>query len=151
MKGNRFRIYDAEADSDITDLWTTPEGMQEWMDWVTRTKFWRENSSVRHIKVQFPVVGAMSGAYKFTDEGERRVAEISFGPFSLCLLTAVHELTHLTKNLYREGVSNEQDHGPAFATMELRVVKRYISAKEARLLEMSFVKHGVKFDANWNE
>ena len=150
IKGNRYRIYDAEADSGITDLWTTPEGMQAWMDWVGTTKFWKENSSVRHIKVRYPIVGPMSGAFKFTDEGERRVAEISLGAFSLCLLTAVHELTHLTKNLYREGVTNEQDHGPAFASMELRMVRRYLSAKEALLLEKSFDRHRVKFDINWN-
>ena len=147
-KGNRYRIYEAEAD--IGELWTTPEGMQVWMDWVCRTKWWRDNSSVRHIKVKYPTVGQMSGAHKFTGEGERRIAEISFGAFSLCLMTACHEITHLTKNLYREESTHEWDHGRAFASMELRVVKRYIDAKTAKGLEASFLDHGVDYDPAWN-
>lgn len=147
-KGNRYRIY--EAETGIGELWTTPEGMQAWMDWVVNTKFWKDNSTVRHIKVKYPVVGPMSGAYKFSGEGERRVAEISFGAFSLCLMTACHEITHLTKNLYREESTNEQDHGRAFATMELRVVKRYIDVRTAQELAAAFKDHGVDFDEDWN-
>ena len=148
MKGNRYRIY--EAEEGIGELWTTPDGMQAWMDWVCGTKFWEDNSTVRHIKVKYPIVGPMWGAFKFTAEGERRVAEISFGAFSLCLMTACHEITHLTKNLYWEESTNERDHGRAFATMELRVVKRYINARAAKELEASFKTHKVDFDPNWN-
>jgi hypothetical protein len=147
----RYRLYEAEDASGIGELWTTPDGMQAWLDWVARTKFWRENSSVRHFKVRYPVPGQMSGARKFTGEGERRVAEISFGPFSLCMLTALHEITHLTKNLYSEGFDDEQDHGRAFATMELRIVKRYLSAESAAKLADKFTEYGVEFDPAWRE
>lgn len=147
----RYRLYEAEDASEVGDLWTTAEGMQAWLDWVVRTKFWRENSSVRHIKIRYPVTGQMSGARKFTGEGERRVAEISFGPFSLCMLTALHEITHLTKNLYSESFDQEQDHGRAFVTMELKVVKRYLSAEQAQILADKFAEMGVEFDPTWRE
>jgi hypothetical protein len=152
--GNRDRIYKAEKAAGLTGgPGATPEGMQAWLDWVARTKFWQEVSSVRHFKVKYPVVGQMSGAWKFSGEGERRVAEISYGPFSLSHGGGCHEITHLTKNLFHEGTDQaamERDHGVAFATMYLRIVKRYMSADDARVLAAAFLDYGVKFDASWN-
>jgi hypothetical protein len=154
MKGNRERIYDAEIEAGLTvGPGATPEGMQAWLDWVARSKFWQENSSVRHFKVVYPSMGKMSGIVKFSGEGERRVAEVHYRPFSMSEGGACHEITHITKNLYREGTSvedMERDHGPAFATMYLRVVKRYISAGTARRLEKAYIKHKVNYDAGWN-
>jgi hypothetical protein len=152
--GNRERIYRAEKEAGLTSgPGATLDGMQAWLDWVARTKFWGEVSSVKHFKAKYPVVGQMSGAWKFSGEGERRVAEISYGPFSMSHGGACHEITHLTKGLFHEGTdvaAMERDHGPAFANMYLRIVKRYISADDARTLERAFIKHKVKFDANWN-
>jgi len=151
-RGNRERIYDAERDAGLCNgPGATLEGVQAWFDWAVKTKFWKDNSTVRHVRAKYPVVGKMSGAYKFSGEGERRIAEVEFGVWSLAEGTVMHESTHLMKNLYREGADDEQDHGPAFASMYLRVVKRYMGAGWAASLEKEFIKHEVKYDANWEE
>jgi len=151
-RGNRYKIYNAEQRAGLNSgPGATPEGMQAWLDWVATTKFWKENSSVRHFRVKYPAhPGGMSGATKFMGEGERRIAEIAFGPFSMSLGRACHEATHLTKGLYREGNDDEQDHGSAFATMYLRVVKRYMDMESALDLEAAFNYFKVVYDKNWN-
>jgi hypothetical protein len=152
MKSNRWRIYQAEADAGLNSGPGAPvEGVQAWFDWAIKTKWWQANSAVWHARVIYPSVGKMSGVIKFSGEGERRVAEIHFGVWSMSAGGTMHEATHLMKGLYREGSDDDQDHLSAFATMYLRVIKRYMSKDWAHKLEHEFLEHEVDFDHAWEK
>lgn len=139
MAKQRYKIYDVENAAFGSQLYTTADGMQAWLDWICRTKWWKERSKIKHVQVVFPVVGKMSGA---TKEGPH-LARIEFGPFSLCQLTACHELGHVLT--WDEAASDEEDHGPKFVGTYLRVVKRYMTAEAARKLASDFDEVGIKY------
>jgi len=138
LANQRYKIY--ESEDALDDAWTTPEGMQAWLDWVVKTKFWKERSKVKHIRVVYPVVGAMSGAIKETPH----LACIQFGAFSLTMITACHEISHIL-TWPGDDSTPEEDHGPKFAAMVLEVCKRYISVKIAKKLQKQFDDRGVKY------
>lgn len=138
MAKQRYKIYAAE--DIMEDVYTTPEGMQTWFDWIVKTKWWRDRSKVKHIKVVFPVTGAMSGAVK----NAPHLATISFGVFSLSHMTACHELAHILA-WPGDDTTSEEDHSPHYAGTYLSVVQRYVSAKAAKKLRAEFDKRGVKY------
>lgn len=138
MPNQRYKLYASEEALD--DTWTTPEGMQAWFDWVVKTKFWKERSKVKHVQVVFPVVGAMSGAYK---DGPH-LARIEFGVFSLTMITACHELAHIL-TWPGDDSTPEEDHGPRFAAMMLAVCKRYITVALAKKLQAQYDKRKIKY------
>jgi len=136
MARQRQKIYSIEADFPVGG-YTTIEGMQLWLDWVTRTKWWHDHTTNRHVRAKYST--AMSGANKVDDLN----ADIGFFVFSLCQLTACHELAHVIGWL--PGKDHERDHGPKFAGIYLALVKRYIGVRTAASLEKVFVEKGVKF------
>ena len=138
MANQRYKIYKIE--NNLTACWTTPEAMQAWFDWIVKTKWWKERSKIKHVKVIFPVVGKMSGAFKEAPH----LARIEFGVFSLCQQTACHELAHVLA-WPGDDTTPEEDHGPKFVAMYLQVVKRFMSAEEAKLLQREFDDRGVKY------
>jgi len=142
MIKQRYKLYACEA-----KVWpyrgsTTPEAGQLWFDWVARTKWWRDHSPIRHFRLKFPCFGKMSGIILDGD-----VAEVEYGAFSLTLQNFVHDLAHILD--YHPGASREQmerDHSPVFAGFLLALVKRYMSADEAKELQSAFDDAGVKYD-----
>jgi len=119
----------------------TPEAAQGFYDWISRTKWWRTHSDVRHMRVRYPVFGSLSGIVMDGD-----VAVISFGPFSLTKPCMIHELGHVLD--YHPGTSAaamERDHDPKFAGILLALVRRYMSAGEADRLEKEFTSRSVKW------
>ena len=139
MPKQRYKIYKVE-DKIASDS-TTSEGMQMWLDWVVRTKWWKERSKIKHVRVVFPTVGKMSGAEK---EGPH-LACIKFGAFSLDQLTACHELGHILA--WDADANDEEDHGPRFVATYLSIVKRFISAEFARDLANDFDEAGVRYSS----
>jgi len=137
LSKQRYKIYKIEEDYNPPS--TTPEAMQMWFDWVVKTKFWRDRSKVKHVKVVFPVVGKMSGA---TKDGPH-LAKIDFGVFSLNQLSACHELAHILT--WDAEADDEGDHGPRFVGMYLETVKRFYGAEQAKLLQKDFDEKGVKY------
>jgi hypothetical protein len=135
----RYKIY--AADEQMADVWATPDGMQAWLDWVVKTKWWRDRTKIKHVKVNYPSPGKMSGAVK---DGPH-LARIDFGPFSLTQLTACHELAHVLT--WDAEADPEGDHGPRFAGMFLAVCHRYISAQFSRKLAAAFDAKGVSYSA----
>ena len=137
----RYKIYKAEW---ATWPWygsPTPEAAQGWYDWVARTKWCRDHSPIRHFRVVYPVFGKLSGV-----EIDGDTCIIDFGPFSLTWPNMVHELGHPLD--YHEGKDRdamERDHNDVFAGIYLALVKRYISADDAILLQNEFVKRDVKW------
>lgn len=130
------KIYDLE-DSYSSDN-TTPEAMQAWIDWILRTKWWRDRSKIRHVRVVFPVVGKKSGAFR----EEATWARIEFGVFSLCRQTACHELAHILT--WNEDGDDEEDHDDIFAGMYLSLCRRFISAKWGEKMEKDFDEEDIK-------
>jgi hypothetical protein len=149
-KSNRWKIYDAERDAGLNGgPGGTLEGVQAWYDWAIKTKWWREHSVVRHVRVIYPSVGKMSGVIKFFGEGERRVAEVHYGVWSMSEGGTMHEATHMMKGLLISGADDDRDHLQAFATMYLRVVKRYMGKWSADKLAEQFLIHKVDWDREW--
>jgi hypothetical protein len=138
----RKKLYDCE-DAVWPEYGTpTPEAAQGWYDWVARTKWWRDHSSVKHIRIKYPVFGKFSGIVL-----EDNVAVVEFGPFSLVKECLLHELGHVLD--YHEGTGEaamERDHNPKFAGILLALVRRYMSAGEADELQKEFEARKVRWD-----
>jgi len=130
------KIYDLENAYSSDN--TTPEAMQAWIDWILRTKWWRDRSKIRHIRVVFPIVGKKSGAYR----EEATWARIEFGVFSLSRQTACHELSHILA--WNEEGDDEEDHDDIFAGMYLSLCRRFISAEWSGKMETDFDEKGIK-------
>ena len=137
----RAKIYAAEKEAWPACGSPTPEAAQGWYDWVARTKYWRDRSPIRHFRVIYPVFGKLSGV-----EVDGDTCIIEFGPFSLTLPGMVHELGHPLD--YHPGTDREameRDHNEVFAGIYLALVRRYISAEDADLLQSKFEEKGVKW------
>lgn len=133
----RKKIYRIEDDMPADN--TTPEAMQAWFDWIVQRPWWQKLTDVVHVRVVFPIVGKQSGAYKEADNWAR----IEFGVFSLCRLTACHELAHIL--MWRPRGDAECDHDEYFAGMYLFVIKKLCSAEDAREMAKHFAQNGVKW------
>jgi hypothetical protein len=137
----RHKLYDSE-----NDVWPeygtpTPDAAQGWYDWITRTKWWRDRSTVKHIRLKYPIFGKLSGIVL-----EDNVAVVEFSPFSLTKECLLHELGHVLD--YHPGTSEaamERDHNPTFAGILLALVGRYMSADEAKKLAAAYEARGVKW------
>jgi hypothetical protein len=138
-KGNRYRIYDAER-SPNRMYFTTTDAAQGWLNWVCRTKWWKERTTIKHIDLQYPSY-SMSGSTKIDDT----LAKVEIYCYSLDVLTLCHEITHLI-DWRPKTLSQEKCHDARFAGIELLVVKRYMGLWWYNELLRSFEKEGVKFD-----
>lgn len=138
MPKQRYKIYDAERELPGV-YFSSFEAAQGWLDWVCRTKWWKEHSTIRHIKLIYPTY-FMSGATKLDDKN----AEISVYAYSLDAITMCHELSHLV--YWVPGNDQEKDHNPKFAGVYLAVVKRFMSKRWMERLQKEFEDYGVKWE-----
>ena len=136
-KGNRYRIYKAERCLDKL-YFSSADAAQGYLDWVCRTKWWREHTTIRHIRLIYPTYH-MSGAIKLDDKN----AELSIYATSLDAATLCHEMSHLIA--WYPGTNAERDHNATFAGVYLEVVKRYMGVVCKEELIESFEEQGVKW------
>ena len=137
-KGNRYRIYKAEQALDKL-YFSSPDAAQGWLDWVGRTKWWKQHSTIRHIRLNYPTYH-MSGAIKLDEKNGR----LDIYATSLEAATLCHESSHLI--VWYPGNNPEKDHNAVFAGVYLAVVKRYMGVVcMAKLLE-AFEEEGVKWE-----
>ena len=136
-RGNRFRIYDAERNLDRL-YFSSTEAAQGWLNWVCRTKWWKQHTTIKHVDLLYPTF-SMSGSEKVDDS----LGRIEVYATSLEVLTLCHELAHLIDWRPRTN-SQERCHDAQFAGVCLSVVKRYMGAKWALKLAEYYEAEGVK-------
>lgn len=134
----RYKIYAAETDM-VRLYFSTVEAAQGWIDWVCKTKWWKDRCTVRHIKLKYPTY-YMSGATKLSDEN----AEIEVYAYCLDVLTLCHEMAHLI--YWIPGNNQEKDHNAKFAGIYIALVKRFIGKAASEELKTCFKEHGVKWE-----
>lgn len=135
----RYRLYGAEMNATQPWRWFgSPQAAQLWIDAKVRTKFWRKNSDVRHVKLIYPYMGKMSGAHK-----DGKVGTIDVLPESLAVPTIIHELAHLAA--WVPGNNAERDHGPRYAAMLIECYRHFDCAATADKLIAEFDEKGVKY------
>ena len=136
----RYKLYAAELVATQPWRWfASPQAAQLWLDKKVRTKFWRRHSKIRHVKLVYPFMGAMSGA---TLDGDILVIEVL--PESLAVPTLIHELAHGL--VWIPGKDPERDHGRRFAGALIEAYRHFDCAATADALIAEFETRGVKWE-----
>lgn len=140
--GQRERLYDAEDAIGFEGFYTTVEAAQMVVDKILRTKWWRQRSRVRFVRVVYPAEG-MSGAFPEDDTHWK----IEFSPARLCEISLMHEMTHVLVGVTKGNspAHHERDHGPKYAGALLAVWRRFLSARLAKALQDEFDERKVKY------
>jgi hypothetical protein len=137
-KGNRYRVYEAEKKIP-KQYFSSVEAAQGHLNWVCRTKWWKQHSTVKHINLKYPSF-YMSGSWKLNDV----LAEIECHAWSLDIGTVCHEQAHIIDWRPRT-TSQEKCHDAQFAGVNLAVWKRYMGKSWADMLEKAYQEEGVKW------
>ena len=135
----RARLYRAEPPpvTEFTDLAEAVAFVQK----VQTSRWWKAQVRAAFSNIPIRVVRAR-GAWARTDWD-------TCGPIptiGLCVRwalnrhTILHEMAHV-------GAGQSKRHGPAFASLYLKLVRRFIGPEWARMLRASFIHNRVKFRA----
>lgn len=145
----RQKLYDAEcAFNHATHRLETLEEVQEYVDSITRTRWWKsryfgsfENSGWRfrgNGKYQVRIKDGRGSATSYRLRGEVKMPH-----WSRYKGIVLHELAHQLVPPQYAG------HGPEFAKMYLLMVKRYMGRDAWRFLKWQFDRYGIKYRTSY--
>ena len=139
----RYRLYRAEGAAAKHYRWfASVEAARFWLKRTIARTWYRKNSPIRHVELEYPTFGTMAGGV--TDGDKLTIYVPADGLYVQLLL---HELAHPIAG-FSPGNSpddHEKDHGPRFAGVLIEVYRRLFSADAAKDLIRAFEEYGVRW------
>jgi putative metallohydrolase (TIGR04338 family) len=116
--------------------------IQEYVDSITRTRWWKARSNWKHVEVKGPR-GPQTRALSFRNRGMISLPE-RWGKWAYTKGVILHELAHLLVP------GNVASHGKEYAKMYLHIVWRFLGKDAYRYLKWNFDLGGVKYRTGYD-